>query len=628
MWSDSALCAPLFREALADLVNQAKQYKGSSEGTAAASDESEDEVHLAMRLAGEIFQEADIDNSGSLDVEELSGIVTNLFAKMGKDLPHDYQGDALKVKVERSLLRFDADGNGTISFDEFLQMLCCAPWRAMLPPGIRENMPRLVVMGMGKGIPVMPRNKPTKMSPEDQAAEEALTVLKALFDKADEDRQGSIDNEEMAPLIRLMYKEWDNPVPHDLNNTLPETIKRCMTRFDADESGTLTFNEFLQMLTCTPWRGMMPKKIRRSIVRACELYAGAAPAQARAAKEMRSENCLAMIEALYNECDRDGSGEVDPLELNDLIYLIFERLKKPIPENFATESEGIANKAMEQFDKDRDGKITFNEFTQLLCVAPWCDLLPPAVLADLKALLGRGKEKRVRVDVSDWPIEQLLEGVGIKGCDEVFHEEGFLTIGDLLDIAFKINEQDLVSLGIKGKIQQKNLLRVIRSGDPHDFMMEANKRKIIANDMREHYARGGRRLTKEELEEARQSTSFVNEQRKPLPCSRRHASLVMPKPPKPTNVVSPCTPVRSPADKKANGKSNPVNSLKVGWNMGLPTERPANSTWEQRGTSLRIKSRLSVMDRPTYPRNVFNHGDAQVFKGYIEFDQRYAGGYN
>ena len=38
-------------------------------------------------------------------------------------------------------------------------MLCCAPWRAMLPPGIRENMPRLVVMGMGGNIPGVPRNK-------------------------------------------------------------------------------------------------------------------------------------------------------------------------------------------------------------------------------------------------------------------------------------------------------------------------------------------------------------------------------------------------------------------------------------------------------------------------------------
>jgi len=113
--------------------------------------------------------------------------------------------------------------------------------------------------------------------------------------------------------------------------------------------------------------------------------------------------------------------------------------------------------------------------------------------------------------------------------------------------------------------------------------------------------------------------------RKPLPCSQRHAALVLPRPPKATNIVSPCTPVRAPGDKKANGHVNPVNSLNVGWNVGLAPERPSNSTWFQRGTALRIKSRLSVMDRPMYPRHVFNHEDATSFKGYIEFDQRYVG---
>jgi len=175
-----------------------------------------------MKLAGQIFKEADVDGSGALDGGELCGIITQLFNKMGKELPHDYAGENLKGKIEKSMTRFDTDLNGTISFDEFLQMLCCAPWRAMLPPGIREEMPKLVIMAMGEGIPGVPRNKTLQVNAVDSAAAETLEVVRALFDKADGDSMGSIDEEEMTPLIRLMYKEWDKPIPHDFNTTLPE----------------------------------------------------------------------------------------------------------------------------------------------------------------------------------------------------------------------------------------------------------------------------------------------------------------------------------------------------------------------------------------------------------------------
>ena len=40
---------------------------------------------MAMRVAGEIFREADVDGSGGLDAEELAGIITNLLARMGKE---------------------------------------------------------------------------------------------------------------------------------------------------------------------------------------------------------------------------------------------------------------------------------------------------------------------------------------------------------------------------------------------------------------------------------------------------------------------------------------------------------------------------------------------------------------
>jgi hypothetical protein len=65
--------------------------RGGSWQAAGAAQELADEVQMAMRLASEIFEDADTDKSGSLDVQELSQIIVHLFEKMGKELPQDYQ---------------------------------------------------------------------------------------------------------------------------------------------------------------------------------------------------------------------------------------------------------------------------------------------------------------------------------------------------------------------------------------------------------------------------------------------------------------------------------------------------------------------------------------------------------
>ena len=82
---------------------------------------------------------------------------------------------------------------------------------------------------MGGAIPGVPRTKAAHEGQADKAAEETLEVVRALFDRADENSSGAIDHGEMAPLVRLLYKEWDKPVPQDLNSTLPEvTSSACV----------------------------------------------------------------------------------------------------------------------------------------------------------------------------------------------------------------------------------------------------------------------------------------------------------------------------------------------------------------------------------------------------------------
>ena len=104
-------------------------------------------------------------------------------------------------------------------------------------------------------------------------------------------------------------------------------------------------------------------------------------------------------------------------------------MKRPLPANFAVESESIANKAMERFDKDRDGRITFNEFMQILCSEPWAQLLPAGVTADLREMVMGSKglrEESVKVDASSQPVLELLEAFDIPELDARFQAEGFI----------------------------------------------------------------------------------------------------------------------------------------------------------------------------------------------------------
>lgn len=46
------------------------------------------------------------------------------------------------VQVRETMRRFDLDRDGSISFYEFLRMLCCKPWGQLLPPEVTDCLSR------------------------------------------------------------------------------------------------------------------------------------------------------------------------------------------------------------------------------------------------------------------------------------------------------------------------------------------------------------------------------------------------------------------------------------------------------------------------------------------------------
>jgi len=334
-----------------------------------------------------------------------------------------------------------------------------------------------------------------------------------------------------------------------------------------------------------------------------------------------ANDALAMIEELFRAGDNDGSGDIDPVELSKLVVQIFEKLRKPIPHDFRCDLEGVIRKAMQRFDVDNSGTINFTEFLELLSCPPWRGLLPSKIRKELpKLVLGgkkvrdvpRTKGQKAVKDARTMPVGSLLDALGIVGCTQAFVREGFGLIGDLLEVAYKLNEKDLESLGVAAAIHQKRLLKMIRSGDPVAFIERYEQAQKMQAEMALHFDTGGKRIS-----EANNNAKTAT-RRRSTPTYKRHADLKLPGPPSPNRVISPCTPVRIPGESYGPRQERP----NTGWTLGMAPERPSNSTWEDRSPNHRVKSRLSVMDRPVYPRSIINHSDMMIYRGYIAFENK------
>merc|ERR1719272_1643746 len=87
--------------------------------TRAVQQMESDDLELAMHTADKIrmmFNEADKDGSGTLDAEELAALVRRYYGTEGKSR----STKVVQREVSDAMAAFDTDGNGSLSFAEFL----------------------------------------------------------------------------------------------------------------------------------------------------------------------------------------------------------------------------------------------------------------------------------------------------------------------------------------------------------------------------------------------------------------------------------------------------------------------------------------------------------------------------
>ena len=76
-----------------------------------------------------------------------------------------------------------------------------------------------------------------------------MRTLRELFAEADEDNSGSLDQEELAILLRKYYKSEGTLRKLD---RVKQEVADAMSRYDTDQSGTLEFKEFIHMVCEVP----------------------------------------------------------------------------------------------------------------------------------------------------------------------------------------------------------------------------------------------------------------------------------------------------------------------------------------------------------------------------------------
>ncbi|ORX34468.1 putative calcium-dependent protein serine/threonine phosphatase [Kockovaella imperatae] len=154
---------------------------------------------------------------------------------------------------------------------------------------------------------------------------EELMRLKKRFMKLDKDGSGSIDKDEFLQIPQIA----NNPLAH-----------RMIAIFDEDGSGTVDFQEFVGGLSAFSSKGGRDEKLRFAF----KVY----------------------------DMDRDGYIS------NGELYLV---LKQMVGNNLKDQQlQQIVDKTIMEADKDGDGKLSFEEFTNMVAST---DIVKQMTLEDL-----------------------------------------------------------------------------------------------------------------------------------------------------------------------------------------------------------------------------------------------------
>mmetsp|Transcript_36790 Transcript_36790/g.58974 ORF Transcript_36790/g.58974 Transcript_36790/m.58974 type:complete len:410 (+) Transcript_36790:72-1301(+) len=197
----------------------------------------------------ENFYANDSDGSGSIDREELGDLLVHVSQLLapGTDVPTK---EDMKHAIDQAMHDLDADGNGTLDINEFSLLV---------------KMYVVLSANMGEsGRPLTPSSETLRKRTEierkkKEQAKHALDLelkhfgftrkmvrnhIRESFFAWDKDGNGTIDREELGPLLLALMKQLAPGMPNPSPKELSRVVDAEMEELDEDGNGVLERNEF------------------------------------------------------------------------------------------------------------------------------------------------------------------------------------------------------------------------------------------------------------------------------------------------------------------------------------------------------------------------------------------------
>ena len=240
----------------------------------AKGDDKEDQEESGLSIATQMFQDADADQDGHLDAEELRDVIEDWIEHCHQD---GREPKLTAEQLDEHLANlFGEAGDGFIDIDQWIAMLAIDPWKSLLPSNLKDEIVLAAASVKAEAHPysrvrTMPPVAPPTAevvkklkAPKETPGEQAFRMARELFEDADEDDSGLIDGEELNMLVSKLAGRLNVKVTPEMKIEFDDAV---ITAGQEYPDG-LNFCQFIKMLNKAPWRDMLPEDIKAAIPKA------------------------------------------------------------------------------------------------------------------------------------------------------------------------------------------------------------------------------------------------------------------------------------------------------------------------------------------------------------------------